>query len=200
MQELINALGGSKVTQPDGAKIPQGDHRRQAVAGAVDNRLGNEHLAPVRRLHDPCCTIHRGAEQIVVPALDNAHMQSTTHTKRDSIRRLRVGQCKLQVQRGAKRVLRVVKYGVHPIASHLHDNAAVLLNRRPRQSVVLRKRPRHPVTLLLPQPGASFDVSKHDSDNASAFAWYHCCPSPVFYTELSQSWPSVRDGSNRRGT
>ena len=84
MQELVDTLGRRQVPQPDRAKITQGDHRRQPVADTIDNRLGNEYLPPMRRLHDARGPVDGTAEEIFVPALDDAEVQPGTHPQRNT--------------------------------------------------------------------------------------------------------------------
>ncbi len=149
-----------QVPQPDAAQVAQRNLRRQPLPDLVNDGLRQQYLASVRRAHDSRRTVDRAAEQVAVPLLDDAQMQTAAHLERDPVGDLRIAKRQLQRKRRIYRVQRIGEGGIDAVAGRLHDGSAVARDGRARQHVVPRERPRHPHGFLLPQPGAALYVGK----------------------------------------
>ena len=115
------------------------------------------------RLHDPRGSVDRATEEILIAPFNRACMQPGTHTKGDVVGGRRLIKRLLQRRRRTQRIHCVDERGIHAVAGHLDDDAAVVLDRLARQRVVCSERPRHPLAFLLPEPGAAFDVCEKKS-------------------------------------
>ena len=95
-------------------------------------------------------------------------MQAAAHAQRNTVGGLRIGERLLQLERGAHRVERVVEGGVHAVAGHLDDRAAMRSTAERAMRVVARERRLHALRLALPQPGAAFDVGEEKGRDVQA--------------------------------
>ena len=160
MNGLIDAFRRRKVPEPYPTEIAQRHLRRKAVAHAVDHRLRQQHLAAVRRAHDPGRAVYGAAKVIAVAVLDDAAMESAAHAKRRAACHRRIMERSLQVQCGGERAPCVVEDGKETVAGHLDHCAAVRLDGVSRQRIVEGERLRHPRFILLPQCRAALDIGE----------------------------------------
>ena len=100
MHELVDVFARRQVAQAHAAKVAQGDRRRQAPVDLIDHGLGQQHLSPVGRLHDPRCPVDGASEKVVGATLDHTQMQSGAHAERDMIVCGQAGQRLLQRRGG----------------------------------------------------------------------------------------------------
>jgi hypothetical protein len=82
------------------------------------------------------------------------------------VRRCRIGQPLLQLQRGAERIERIVERAVCAVAAHFHHNAVVVLHRGAHDRIVARKRDLHALVLTIPQARAALDVGEQECRDA----------------------------------
>jgi hypothetical protein len=72
----------------------------------------------------------------------------------------------LRRERGGKRVGRPREGGVHVVAGHLHDLAAVGANRLAQERVVTRQPGAHQLGALFPQRGLALQVGEQERHRA----------------------------------
>ena len=199
MHELIDMLGRGKVAQPDAAQIAQRDRRRKMIAHLIDDGLRHQRLPAVRGFHDPRGAVDGTAEDVVVPPFDDPEMQAEANAQPDAARRARVLKRLEQRQRRLQRIRRGVERGIHPVPGHLDDNAAIALDRLPRQRIMPRERGRHRLPLLFPEAGASFDVGEEESRDAGGHLdpdVRRCGrPATVHFTARDGMLPTLRPGA-----
>ena len=104
----------------------------------------------MRCAHDARCAVDRSAEEIVVAALGDARVQPAADANRNAVGRLGIRERPLQLQRCTNCIERVRKGGMHAIAAHFHDVAAIMLHGSPDEHVVTRQGRPHPLGILLP--------------------------------------------------
>ena len=90
------------------------------------------------------------AEEIVVAMFLDSAVQADADLERDAVGRCRVGEHLLHFDGRVDGVARIAEDGVHAIAHHLHDTAAVAVHRRANERIVTRQRTLHPLGLPLP--------------------------------------------------
>ena len=166
MLELVETLGAREVAQPHEAEVAQRHVLRQPVGHERDDRLRQQDLPAVRRTHDARGAVDRAPEEVAVAALDRTAVETAAHAQREAAVRRRLGERQLQFEDRRDRVERVVERGVHAVAQHLDDRAAMPLHGAADERVVARERRAHPLGLLLPEPAAALDVREQERDEA----------------------------------
>ena len=132
MHELVHPLGCRQITQPDCAEIPQGDLSPAAGSPTRSTTACEISICP------PCAAFMMRAARLTGLPKRSSSRRSTTPRCRpartlsaNAFGRRQPLQRLLQNHRGIERVYRVVEGGVHAVASHLDDDAAVTPRRQP---------------------------------------------------------------------
>ena len=154
-----------EVAQPHHPEIAKRHFVGRALAHQIDNSLGQQHLSAVSGVHDSCRSIDRIAEVVVVTALDHAEVHAASRVHLHAGRPAQLVERALKLDRRTDRVERVRENGMHAVAYHLHDDAAVVIHHGPCDRVVARQRHPHFVRRALPKPAAALDVGKENSRN-----------------------------------
>lgn len=160
MHELENVLGTREVAKAHAAEVAKLRVRRELLANLLGDRLRQQDLAAVRGLHDAGRSVDGTTEQVVVPTLDNAGMQSSANAQSEAGALHEVGKRLLQDRGRLDRVERIIEGRVHAVARHLEDGSTVLLDGGAGGGVVLRERVRHRPGIDLPKARAAFDVGE----------------------------------------
>ncbi len=63
-----------------------------------------------------------------------------------------------------QRIERAIKGSVHAVAGHLHNRSTIALHGGLGDGIVASHHGQHPIGLLLPKPGATFDIGKEKRD------------------------------------
>ena len=179
VDELVERFRGAEVAQADRTQVAQREIRRQPVGHVVVQCLRNQHLSAVRCALDAGGTVHGGAEHVAIAAFDHADVHAAAHAQREAVRRRGIGERRLHRHCGPQRVDGVRKDGVHSVADHLDDGAAIVLHGGPRDRVVNGERTRHRRPVLFPHPRAALDVGEHDGGNTVRFQVRYPRSSPV---------------------
>jgi hypothetical protein len=151
-----------EVAQADGAQVLQRDGGRKPIGQQDGKRMGSQHLATVRRRHDPCRAVQHAAEEVVVAPLSDARVKAAANVQQDALRRSGIGEGILKRERGGNPIPGIVECGAHAVARHLDHAAVVRFDGGPRQRVVPGERRLHPPRLALPQLSAALDVGEQE--------------------------------------
>ena len=160
--ELKHLFGPGQIAQPHPAQVDERRALRQAALDAFGQCFRQQRLPAMRRAHDSRGAVHRGAEEVTVARLDQAHVQTAANAQRHAVAAIAVSQAALQLQGGRHRGGGIVEHGVDAVARGLDQAAALPKHAFAGDGVVARQRRGHPRGLLLPKSGAAFDVGEQD--------------------------------------
>ncbi len=169
VRNLVDMLRLGQIAQPHGTEVAQRDACGQALGDEIGHCLRQQYLAAVRGAHDSRGTIDRSAKEVVGAALVDAGVQAAARAKGNAFGGFEIGKRLLQLQRGANGVERIVERSMHPVADHLHDGAAIVLDGRPRDAIVVRQRRPHSLGIELPQVGAALEVGEEKRRDRGRF-------------------------------
>ena len=162
MYELEHPLRARQITQPDLSQLQQPDTIPQVVTRQVSRRLGDHDLAAVRHAQQPCSTVHRRAEVVIVAKLCHSRVKSHAHPERLAHRPVLAADRSLAVDGRAQRGVRGCEHSMYAVASTLHNLTAVSRDRFPQDHVMARQRHAHRMRLLLPQPRRNLEIGEQE--------------------------------------
>src|SRR5262249_58134923 len=128
--------------------------------------------------------VERRPEVIAVPLIRRARVERDTHAQLWAIAPCRTGERALQDSRRRKGCARVGEGGAHAVPGVLEEPAAAVGDRDTRDRIMIGERVRHRGGVLLPEAGASLNVSEEEGHGLGG------CRAHA--STLSRGWPTSR--------
>ena len=192
MYELEHPLRARQIAQPDLSQLQQPDTIPQLVTRQVSCRLGDHDLAAVRHAQQPCSTVHRRAEVVIVAKLCHSRVKSHAHPERLAHRPVLAADRSLAVDGCAQRGARGCEHSMYAVASTLHNLTAVSRDRFPQDHVMARQRHAHRMRLLLPQPRRHLEIGEQERHRPRRQLGHPGTPSPLDPMQVNQAnWTTV---------
>ncbi|SRR5258706_10692493 len=160
MAELVYPLSAFEILETVLAQGLQYGFRRQPVPAQVVGNLGHQRLAAVAYGKKACHAVKRRAEIVAVARFRYAGMKRHPDLHARLLRPGLGREGALRSQRCGKRLRSGCESSTEGIARRLEDEAAMGFDTLANQGVVTSERRPHSLGLLLPHPGAAFDVGE----------------------------------------
>ena len=164
MEELVDDLRLREILEREFAQRDQRCPVGKGPFAGPARGHREERLPAVPGVHHPCDAVERRAEVVAVAQFRRPGVQAHPHADDRPSRPRLDGERLLRGQRSGQPVRRRGEGGIERVAAGLEDVAAVLADRLAQQDVVARQGHAHEVGILLPQPGAAFDVGEQEGD------------------------------------
>ena len=157
--ELVHALGTSKVPQAMLPQIAQTRLRGEIAEHQIGRRARDEDLAAVSDRQQPGDAIHGGAEIVAVPLVGRAGMDRGADAQ-SAVVQIEPREFALRGQHRRHRVFRSRERRAERITGRLEHVAPMLFDRGAHDFVVATNRPLHRSPVPFPAPRASLDVGE----------------------------------------
>ena len=160
--DLVDLLRPVDVAKPVRAEVLELDRLREPVAGEHGRDRGADDLAAVGDGEDPRHPIEGGTEVVPVARLGGARVERHPDPQRAGLVPGRIAQRALGGDRRVDGRDGVGEDREHPVAGRLDHAAAMPVDARAQEPIVLGERRTHPVGVLFPEARAALDVREQE--------------------------------------
>ena len=160
--DLVDLLGTVDVAKPVRAEVHELDRRREPIAGEHGGDRGADDLAAVGDGEDPRHPIEGGTEEVPVACLGGTRVERHPDPQRAGLVPGRIAQRTLGGDRRVDGSHGVGEDRQHPVAGRLDHAAAMPVDARAEEPIMLGERRPHPVGVLFPEARTALDVREQE--------------------------------------
>jgi hypothetical protein len=160
-------LRAIEVLDPVLTEIPERDVGRQLVGDQRVRGSRDQHLAAVSGGADPCRSVNIKPDVITVPDFRLAGVHAHAHAHVHAIRPAMGRKRPLRTHRGGDRVARPRERDEERVTLGVHLAAAMLVERRAQQALMLAKHLRVAIAQPRQEPRRALDVAEQERDGAT---------------------------------